>query len=108
MWVIEDSISSKFGKPSLGEALNATFGINDMDMSVLAERLSHSENKFMRFAYLFASRPDYYNRLISYGWWLMGLIRYPEVALSKEDTTYELTGALASDVYTLPNLVWGV
>ena len=63
MWVIEDSISSKFGKPSLGEALNATFGINDMDMSVLAERLSHSENKFMRFAYLFASRPDYYNRL---------------------------------------------
>ncbi|MCI7204552.1 MAG: hypothetical protein MSA15_00935 [Clostridium sp.] len=63
MWVIEDSISSKFGKPSLGEALNATFGLNDMDMSVLAERLSHSENKFMRFAYLFASRPDYYNRL---------------------------------------------
>lgn len=53
-------------------------------------------------------RTDYYNRLISYGWWLMGLIRYPEAALSAEDTTYELTGALASDVYTLPNLVWGV
>ena len=63
MWVVEDSLSSKFGKKSLGEALNAIFGLNDMDMSVLAERLSHGENKFMRFAYLFASRPDYYNRL---------------------------------------------
>lgn len=53
-------------------------------------------------------RTDYYNRIISYGWWLIGLIRYPEISLSPEDSEYSLIGALASDVYTLPNLIWGV
>lgn len=53
-------------------------------------------------------KSDYYNRIIEYGWWLVGLIRYPEFSVSPEDSTYSLIGALASDVYTLPNLVWSV
>lgn len=54
-------------KPTLCEALNRVFGINDMDMNTYAQNLSsnkHGVFHFMdRYAYKMSSRPDFYNRM---------------------------------------------
>ena len=54
-------------KPTLCEALNKTYGINDMDMNTYAQNLSsnrHGIYHFLtRYAYKMSSRPDFYNRM---------------------------------------------
>ena len=54
-------------KPTLCEALNKVFGINDMDMNTYAKNLStnkHGIFHFMdRYAFKMSSRPDFYNRM---------------------------------------------
>lgn len=54
-------------KPTLCEALNRVFGINDMDMNTYAQNLStnkHGIFHFMdRYAFKMSSRPDFYNRM---------------------------------------------
>lgn len=53
--------------PSVTEAINAVFGINDMDSISFAQNNSSNTNGFFNFfgrtAYHFASRPDFYNRM---------------------------------------------
>ena len=57
-------------KPTVCSRLNELYGLNDMDMNKLVDRLKSDqhgirnwENFFMRFA----SRPDFYNRLTIFG-----------------------------------------
>lgn len=53
--------------PTITSALNAFYGINDMDSASFADNNSSNKhgifNFFGRFAYKFSSRPDYYNRM---------------------------------------------
>lgn len=55
------------GKPTLCSLLNEIYGINDMDMNTYVDRISHAKKglfyNFDNFAFKFASRPDYYNRM---------------------------------------------
>lgn len=53
------------------EALNRLYGINDMDMNTYIDRIK-SDNSgiygaFTRLSYMFASRPDFYNRATIFG-----------------------------------------
>lgn len=54
-------------KPTLCEAINKVFGINDMDMNTYAKNMStnkHGIFHFMeRYAFKMSSRPDFYNRM---------------------------------------------
>lgn len=53
--------------PTVLQAVNAVFGINDMDSVAFAENNSSNKygifNFFGRIAYHFSSRPDFYNRM---------------------------------------------
>ncbi len=53
--------------PTVSGAVNAQYGINDMDNSSFADNNTSNRhglfNFFGRFAYKFASRPDFYNRM---------------------------------------------
>lgn len=52
--------------PTVCSSLNELYGINDMDMNTYSERISHSKKgvwNIENFAFKFASRPDYYNRM---------------------------------------------
>lgn len=55
------------GKPTMCSLINELYGINDMDMNTYVDRISHSRKgllyNFDNFAFKFASRPDYYNRM---------------------------------------------
>ena len=83
-WVYDNEIFSKehlaesfkevgsdlihFGtQPTLCEAVNKVFGINDMDMNTYAKNLSSNKHGifhfFDRYAYKMSSRPDFYNRM---------------------------------------------
>ena len=50
-------------KPTKCSLINELYAINDMDMNVYAERLKQDQTGFTNFAFKFASRPDYYNRM---------------------------------------------
>ena len=54
-------------KPSVSMAVNALYGINDMDKAAFAENNTSNNhgifNFFGKFAYRFSSRPDFYNRM---------------------------------------------
>lgn len=53
--------------PSVATAINAQYGINDMDNASFAENNTSNKhgifNFFTKFAYRFSSRPDFYNRM---------------------------------------------
>jgi hypothetical protein len=53
--------------PTLSEAINKVYGINDMDMNTYAQNLSTNKRGifhfFNRYAYKMSSRPDFYNRM---------------------------------------------
>lgn len=55
------------GKPTMCSLLNEVYGINDMDMNTYVDRISRARKgllyNFDNFAFKFASRPDYYNRM---------------------------------------------
>ena len=51
------------GEPTKCSLLNELYAFNDMDMNVYAERLKQDQTGLTNFAFKFASRPDYYNRL---------------------------------------------
>ena len=54
-------------KPTLCSSLNELYGLNDMDMNTYAERISKAKKgiwNFTNLAFKFASRPDYYNRMV--------------------------------------------
>lgn len=63
-WIMQDTYK---GQDTVGNGLNKMYGVNDMDADILPERLSHAENKFMKWAFMMASRPDYYNRMTIFG-----------------------------------------
>jgi hypothetical protein len=53
-------------KPTVCSLLNEIYGINDMDMNMYVDRISKAKKgiwNFENFAFKFASRPDYYNRM---------------------------------------------
>lgn len=54
-------------KPTLCEALNKVFGLNDMDMNTYAKNLSSNRHGIFhfldRYAFKMSSRPDFYNRM---------------------------------------------
>lgn len=64
-FVLKDLIHFS-NEPTLGESINALYGINDMDMNTYAQHLK-SDNcgifNFWSLGFRFASRPDYYNRM---------------------------------------------
>lgn len=53
--------------PTLCEAINKVFGINDMDMNTYAQNLSTNKHGIFhfldRYAFKMSSRPDFYNRM---------------------------------------------
>ena len=52
--------------PTLCSSLNELYGINDMDMNTYTERISSAKKgiwNLENFAFKFASRPDFYNRM---------------------------------------------
>lgn len=53
--------------PTLCEAINKVFGINDMDMNTYAKNLSSNRHGIFhfldRYAFKMSSRPDFYNRM---------------------------------------------
>lgn len=54
-------------KPTKCQLINEWLGINDMDMNIYAERMRtdvHNKYNFTNLAFKFASRPDYYNRMV--------------------------------------------
>ena len=56
--------------PTLNSLINELYGLNDMDMNQYIDRLKsdkHGFFNFNRFAMMFSSRPDYYNRLTIFG-----------------------------------------
>jgi hypothetical protein len=54
-------------KPYVTTAINAQYGINDMDNAAFAQNNTSNRhglfNFFGKFAYKFSSRPDFYNRM---------------------------------------------
>lgn len=54
-------------KPTLCEAINKVFGLNDMDMNTYAKNLSSNRHGIFhfldRYAFKMSSRPDFYNRM---------------------------------------------
>ena len=53
-------------KPTKCQLINEWLGVNDMDMNIYADRMrtdQHNKYNFVNFAFKFASRPDYYNRM---------------------------------------------
>lgn len=53
-------------KPTKCQLINEWLGVNDMDMNIYADRMRTDQKNrynFVNFAYKFASRPDYYNRM---------------------------------------------
>ena len=54
-------------KPTKCQLINEWLGVNDMDMNIYAERMRtdvHNKYNFTNLAFKFASRPDYYNRMV--------------------------------------------
>lgn len=52
--------------PTIMQALNWLYGINDMDMNTYTDRISNARkgwNNFESFMFKFAQRPDFYNRM---------------------------------------------
>ena len=52
--------------PTKCQLINEWLGVNDMDMNIYADRMrtdQHNKYNFVNFAYKFASRPDFYNRM---------------------------------------------
>jgi len=69
MWIASDI--KHFGdKPTLGEALNRLYGINDMDINKFHQAISTDNAgvyNFWSLGFRFTSRPDYYNRMTIFG-----------------------------------------
>lgn len=68
-WIYKDMMH--FGDTkSMAELINEQYGLNDMDMNSLVEKIS-SDNvgiyNFWNIAFRFASRPDFYNRMTIFG-----------------------------------------
>ena len=68
-WIYKDLMH--FGDTkSMAELINEQYGLNDMDMNSLVEKIS-SDNvgiyNFWNIAFRFASRPDFYNRMTIFG-----------------------------------------
>jgi hypothetical protein len=67
MKIVYRDLTHTSDDPTVISALNAFYGINDMDSASFADNNSSNKhgffNFFNRFAYKFASRPDYYNRM---------------------------------------------
>lgn len=67
MKIVYADLKHMSDEPTVTSALNAFYGINDMDSASFADNNSSNRhgffNFFNRFAYKFASRPDYYNRM---------------------------------------------
>lgn len=62
-------------KPTLCSAINELYGNNDMDMNTYIERISQGKKGIWNmdnFAYKFASRPDFYNRMSIFVCQMMG------------------------------------
>ena len=58
------------GKPSICSRLNELYGLNDMDMNSLVDKLKSDQGGFLHlnnFLMKFATRPDFYNRLTIFG-----------------------------------------
>ena len=54
-------------KPTKCQLINEWLGVNDMDMNLYSERMRtdvHNKYNFTNLAFKFASRPDYYNRMV--------------------------------------------
>ena len=68
-WIIKDIWH--FGdKPSLGEAINRLYGLNDMDINQFSKQLSTDNAGIFNFwslGFRFTTRPDFYNRLTIFG-----------------------------------------
>lgn len=63
-------LTNPTGKPSICSRLNELYGLNDMDMNSLVDRLKSDQGGFLHlnnFFMKFATRPDYYNRLTIFG-----------------------------------------
>lgn len=61
--------------PTLCSALNELYGLNDMDMNTYVDRISTAKKgiwNMSNFLFKFASRPDYYNRLVIFTSQMMG------------------------------------
>lgn len=65
-WAYSDLIKNWGNNKSMCELVNEQYGLNDMDINTLTQRLS-SDNvgifNFWNIGFKFASRPDFYNRL---------------------------------------------
>lgn len=62
-------------KPTLCSALNELYGINDMDMNTYIDRISSAKKgiwNMSNFLFKFASRPDFYNRMVIFTCQMMG------------------------------------
>lgn len=68
-WIYKDLMHFGDDK-SMAELINEQYGLNDMDMNSLVEKIS-SDNvgiyNFWNIAFRFASRPDFYNRMTIFG-----------------------------------------
>lgn len=68
-WIVKD-VGHFSDKPTLGEAFNRTYGINDMDINTFEKHLSNDNAGIFNFwslGFRFSSRPDYYNRMTIFG-----------------------------------------
>lgn len=76
--------------PTLCEAINKVYGINDMDMNTYAKNLSsnrHGIFHFMdRYAFKMSSRPDFYNRMTIFLSQMRADGCYDAVSLNKDGT----------------------
>lgn len=65
--IVYDELFHLSDKPTVTTAINAFYGINDMDNASFAENNTSNRhgffNFFNKFAYKFSSRPDFYNRM---------------------------------------------
>lgn len=74
---MKDSFISMYGdlfkdnsKPTKNSLLNEYYGLNDMDMNTISDRLKSDKYglfNFQRYAFYFSSRPDYYSRGTLFG-----------------------------------------
>ena len=68
--VYKDLFHNYNKKPSLCQAINQLYGLNDMDMNTYIDKIKSDQGgvwNVTNFLFKFASRPDYYNRLTIFG-----------------------------------------
>lgn len=54
-------------KPTLVQLFNELYGVNDMDMNSYIDKIKSDQHGMLNFTnltFMFASRPDYYNRML--------------------------------------------